>query len=197
MQKRRYIKINPGGGRGGVKIEGERQSGYERTGARVTARRQYRARKDLLPDPSTKLFESWHSDGTPGNHARTGRSLRKILIIFLEILQISTGKIFPRRCERSSVLRVSNGCENLRRGSRVRRLLPRVAKLDHNQEKADYPLWTDSVKLAVQYDHLIQISRKTREIMSFRGFTRVLLSFKISSSGRRFEKLFVVLAQHY
>lgn len=72
----------------------------KRLGARVRAK-DSAARKDLQPDPSTKLFESW-SDGTPGNHARIGRSLRKILIIFLETLQISAGEISPRHA-RSSV----------------------------------------------------------------------------------------------
>lgn len=78
--------------------------------------------------------------------------------------------------------------------SRVRCLLTRVAKLDHNQEKADYPLRPDSAKLAVQYDRLIQIPRETREIMSFKRFTQELLSFEISNSSRKLEKLFVVLA---
>lgn len=67
-------------------------------------------------------------------------------------------------------------------GSRVRRLPPRVAKLDHNQEKADYPLRPNSAKLAVQYDHLIQIPREIRKIMSFKRFTQVLLSFEVAVS---------------
>lgn len=165
-----------------VRVRGEGLD-TKRLGARVRAK-DSAARKDLLPDPSTKLFENW-SDGTPENHARIGRSLRKILIIFLETLQISAEEISPRRAMRAHLCNEFPTVAKIydTAASRVRRLLPRVAKLDHNQEKADYPLRSDSVKLAAQYDRLIQISRETCEIMSFRRFTQVLLCFKISIIG--------------